>query len=62
MEKSALLSETDVSLLHKALQECDQQLAITLEEYTQGIGSTPYTRTCTYYIHVEIECVGNTIK
>ncbi|XP_026006313.1 caspase-8-like [Astatotilapia calliptera] len=36
MEKSALLSETDVSLLHKALQECDQQLAITLEEYTQG--------------------------
>lgn len=48
MEKSALLSETDVSLLHKALQECDQQLAITLEEYTQGIGSTPYTRTCTY--------------
>lgn len=38
MEKSALLSETDVSLLHEALQECDQQLAITLEEYTQGGG------------------------
>uniref|UniRef100_A0A3Q2VFF8 Caspase-8 n=1 Tax=Haplochromis burtoni TaxID=8153 RepID=A0A3Q2VFF8_HAPBU len=40
MEKSALLSDTDVRLLHKALQECDQQLAITLEEYTQSIGST----------------------
>uniref|UniRef100_A0A3Q4HIH9 Caspase-8-like n=1 Tax=Neolamprologus brichardi TaxID=32507 RepID=A0A3Q4HIH9_NEOBR len=57
MEKSALLSETDVSLLHEALQECDQQLAITLEEYTQGIGSTSIYPHMYIYIHVEIECV-----
>lgn len=62
MEKSALLSETDVRLLHKALQECDQQLAITLEEYTQSIGSTSIYPHMYIYIHVEIECVGNTIK
>uniref|UniRef100_A0A669CFM5 Caspase-8 n=1 Tax=Oreochromis niloticus TaxID=8128 RepID=A0A669CFM5_ORENI len=54
MEKADLLSETDVDLLHKALQELDQLLAITLEKYRQSIGTTSIYQHMYTYIHVEI--------
>lgn len=62
MEKADLLSETNVKMLHKALQECDQLLAITLEKYTQSKGSTSTYQHMYIYINVEIVHVGNTVE
>ncbi|XP_063317621.1 caspase-8-like isoform X3 [Pelmatolapia mariae] len=55
MEKADLLSETDVSLLHEALQECDQLLAITLEKYRQRARQPQQQFTLSLDVSMDIE-------
>lgn len=55
MEKADLLSETDVDLLHKALQELDQLLAITLEKYRQRARQPQQQFTLSLDVTMDIE-------
>ncbi|XP_039458569.1 caspase-8-like [Oreochromis aureus] len=55
MEKANLLSETDVDLLHEALQELDQELAIILENYTQRVRQPRQQFTLPPDVSVDIE-------